>query len=45
MDERLSSKEAEALMAEAGVAIRDRRKRRNEFAAAVILRRYLEEKR
>ncbi len=43
MDERLSSKEAEALMAEAGIAIRDRRKRRNEFAAAVILTRYLEE--
>ncbi len=43
MDERLSSKEAEGLMAEAGVAIRDRRKRRDEFAAAVILRRYLEE--
>lgn len=43
MDERLSSKEAEGLMAEAGVTIRDRRKRRNEFAAAVILRRFLEE--
>jgi putative Holliday junction resolvase len=43
MDERLSSKEAEVLMAEAGVAIAQRRKRRNEFAAAVILRRYLEE--
>jgi len=45
MDERLSSKEAEVLMAEAGVAIRDRRRLRNEYAAAVILRRYLEEKR
>jgi len=44
-DERLSSKEAEVLMAEAGVAIRDRRQRRNEFAAAVILRRFLEEMR
>ncbi len=43
MDERLSSKEAEVLMAEAGIAIGERRKRRNEFAAAVILRRYLEE--
>jgi putative Holliday junction resolvase len=43
MDERLSSKEAEVLMAEAGVAIKERRKRRNEFAAAVILKRYLEE--
>jgi putative Holliday junction resolvase len=42
-DERLSTKEAEALMAEAGVALRERRGRRNEFAAAVILRRYLEE--
>ncbi|MFB3902288.1 MAG: Holliday junction resolvase RuvX [Acidobacteriota bacterium] len=45
MDERLSSKEAEVLMAEAGVDIRDRRRRRNEFAAAVILRRFLEEMR
>jgi len=45
MDERLSSKEAEVLMAEAGVAIGERRKRRNEFAAAVILGRYLEEMR
>lgn len=45
MDERLSSKDAETLMAEAGVPVRDRRKRRNEFAAAVILTRYLEEMR
>ncbi|RPI29670.1 MAG: Holliday junction resolvase RuvX [Acidobacteria bacterium] len=43
VDERLSSKEAEILMAEAGVAVSERRKRRNEFAAAIILRRYLEE--
>jgi len=43
MDERLSSKEAEVLMAEVGIAIGERRKRRNEFAAAVILARYLEE--
>lgn len=44
-DERLSTKEAETLMAEAGVDPRERRARRNEFAAAVILRRYLEEAR
>ena len=44
-DERLSTKEAEQLMAEAGLDPRKHRARRNEFAAAVILRRYLEEKR
>jgi putative holliday junction resolvase len=44
MDERLSSKDAEALMAETGIPLKERRRRRNEFAAAVILRRYLEEK-
>ncbi len=42
-DERLSSKEAEDLMAEAKVPVGRRRARRDEFAAAVILRRYLEE--
>lgn len=42
-DERLSTKEAEELMAEAGLNIPERRKKRNEFAAAVILKRYLEE--
>lgn len=44
MDERLSTREADAILAEKGVAIKDRRKKRNEYAAAVILRRYLEEK-
>ena len=44
-DERLSTKEAEALMAESGLDPRKHRARRNEFAAAVILRRYLEEER
>lgn len=43
VDERLSSKEAEELMAESGIKVADRRSRRDEFAAAVILRRYLEE--
>jgi len=43
VDERLSSKEAEILMADAGIAVSERRKRRNEFAAAIILKRYLEE--
>ncbi len=42
MDERLSTKEAEELMAEARLRVDERRRRRNEFAAAVILRRYLE---
>ncbi len=42
-EERLSTKEAERLMAKAGLAVSERRKRRNEFAAAVILQWYLEE--
>ncbi len=42
-EERLSTKEAERLMAEAGLAVAEKRKRRNEFAAAVILQWYLEE--
>ncbi len=45
MDERLSTKDAESLMAEAGLKLEERRRRRNEFAAAVILQRYLEETR
>ncbi len=44
VDERLSTKEAEQLMAEAGLKLTEQKKRRNEFAAAVILRRYLEER-
>ncbi len=42
-EERLSTKEAERLMAESDVPLAERRKRRNEFAAAVILAWYLEE--
>ncbi|HSR66521.1 MAG TPA: Holliday junction resolvase RuvX [Acidobacteriota bacterium] len=42
-EERLSSKEAEHLMAQAGVPPRERRGRRDEFAAAVILQWYFEE--
>ena len=42
-EERLSTKEAERLMAEADLPLAERRKRRNEFAAAVILEWYLEE--
>lgn len=42
-EERLSTKEAERLMAEADLPLSERRKRRNEFAAAVILEWYLEE--
>ncbi len=42
-DERLSSKEAEEIMNELGVKPADQRRNRDAFAAAVILRRYLEE--
>lgn len=42
-EERLSTKEAERLMAEADLPQAERRQRRNEFAAAVILEWYLEE--
>lgn len=44
MDERLSTKEAEELMKEAHVEVKARRRRRNEFAAAVILKRYMQER-
>ncbi|HEY2933006.1 MAG TPA: Holliday junction resolvase RuvX [Acidobacteriota bacterium] len=43
VDERLSSREAEDHMVRAGLAQRERNARRDEFAAAVILQRYLEE--
>lgn len=42
-EERLSSKEAERLMAEVGVPHAQRRTRRDEFAAALILQWYIEE--
>ena len=42
-DERLSSKEAEQLMGELGIKPSERRKKRDQFAAALILRWYLEE--
>lgn len=42
-DERLSSKEADMMMLDAGLDRADRRRRRDEFAAALILRWYLEE--
>ncbi len=44
MDERLSSKEAEQLMKELGISQTERRQKRNEFAAALILKWYLDEK-
>jgi putative holliday junction resolvase len=44
-EERLSTKEAERLMAEVNLPLSERRQRRNEFAAAVILEWYLEEHR
>lgn len=43
-EERLSSKEAERLMAELQIKPHERRKRRDEFAAALILTWFLEEK-
>ncbi len=43
MDERLSTKEAEQLMKELGHSQTERRRKRNEFAAALILKWYLEE--
>ena len=43
-DERLSSKEAERLMAEMGWSVAERRRRRDEFAAALILQWYIDEK-
>lgn len=42
-DERLSSKEAEQLMAEMGWRVEEMRRRRDEFAAALILRWYIDE--
>lgn len=42
-DERLSSKEAEQLMAEMGCSLSEMRSRRDEFAAALILRWYIDE--
>jgi len=42
-DERLSTKEAEQLMKELGLSQAERRQKRNEFAAALILKWYLEE--
>jgi putative Holliday junction resolvase len=42
-DERLSSKEAEELMGELGIKPSQRRKKRDQFAAALILQWYLEE--
>ncbi len=42
-EERLSTKEAERIMAEVNLPLAERKRRRNEFAAAVILEWYLEE--
>jgi len=42
-DESLSTKHAEKIMAQVGVSISQRRNKRNEFSAAVILQWYLEE--
>ncbi|MEE8348152.1 MAG: Holliday junction resolvase RuvX [Acidobacteriota bacterium] len=44
-EERLSTKRAEELMAETGLSLAERRKKRNEYSAAVILQWYLEESR
>ena len=42
-DERLSTREAETLMSEHGIKISERRGKRDQYAAAVILTWYLEE--
>ncbi len=42
-DERLSTREAEQLMADNRVPVRERRRKRNEYAAALILRWYLQD--
>lgn len=42
MDERLSTKEAEQVMKELGLSEQERRQKRNEFSAALILKWYLE---
>jgi putative Holliday junction resolvase len=42
-EERLSTKEAERLMAEVDLPLAERKRRRDEFAAAVILEWYLED--
>ena len=42
-NERLSSKEAEELMGELGIKASERRKKRDQFASALILQWYLEE--
>jgi len=44
VDERLSTKEAEALMSEHGVKVAERRGKRDQYAAALILTWYLEER-
>jgi putative Holliday junction resolvase len=44
MDERLSTKEAEAVMRELGVPPQRRRQRKDEFSAALILKWYLDER-
>lgn len=42
-DERLSTKEAESLMSELGIKVAQRRARRDQYAAALILTWYLQE--
>lgn len=44
MDERLSTKEAESVMRELGIPPHQRRQKKDEFSAAVILKWYLEER-
>ena len=44
MDERLSSREAESVMRELGIPFHQRRKKKDEFSAALILKWYLEER-
>jgi putative pre-16S rRNA nuclease len=42
VDERLTSREADAILRERGAGLRERRERSDELAAAIILQQYLE---
>jgi putative Holliday junction resolvase len=45
VDERLTSREADRIMREMGVGVRERRARSDEYAASVILQDYIDEQR
>ena len=45
VDERLTSREADRMLREMGVGLRERRARSDEYAASVILQDYIDEQR